>query len=153
MEDEIEALQKDKTWSLVERPKGTNIARSKWVFLTKFNEHDSVDCYKTRLVAQRYAQIPGLDFEETFFPVVFTKTIRVILSTAITLKWVMRQFEVKNAFLHRNIMETTYIEQPLALQLQNFQIMCKLNKSLYGLKQAPRGWFESLSRYLFKLNF
>ena len=126
----------------------------KRVFLTKFNEHGTIDCYKARLVAQRYVQIPGLEFEETFFPVGFTKTIRVvILSTAITLKWIMRQFDMKNASLHGNLMETIYIEKPLALQIQNLQIMCKLNKSIYGLKQAPRAWFESVPRYLFKLNF
>ena len=100
MSEELDALQQNNTWSLVPRPVNANIVGSKWVYRTKFKEDGSIDKYKARLVAQGYTQIPGLDFEETFSPVIKPTTIRLIFSLAVTLNWTMRQLDVKNAFLH-----------------------------------------------------
>ncbi|KAH9689512.1 retrovirus-related pol polyprotein from transposon RE1 [Citrus sinensis] len=100
MLEELDALHQNNTWSLVPRPVNTNIVGSKWVYRTKFKEDGSIDKYKARLVAQGYTQIPGLDFEETFSPVIKPTTIQLIFSLAVTLNWTMRQLDVKNAFLH-----------------------------------------------------
>ncbi|KAH9669465.1 retrovirus-related pol polyprotein from transposon RE1 [Citrus sinensis] len=154
MLEELDALHQNNTWSLVPRPVNTNIVGSKWVYRTKFKEDGSIDKYKARLVAQGYTQIPGLDFEETFSPVIKPTTIRLIFSLAVTLNWTMRQLDVKNAFLHGFLKETIFMEQPPGFSNPLYpDYVCKLNKSLYGLKQAPRAWFDRLSHYLLQLGF
>ena len=154
MQQEIQALHENHTWDLVPRPSNTNIIGSKWVFRIKFQEDGSVERYKARLVAQGYSQIEGLDYTETYSPVVKATTIRVVLTIATTSNWKLRQLDVKNAFLHGYIKETIYMEQPPGFQdPQKSDSVCKLNKSLYGLKQAPRAWFNRLSHYLLHLGF
>ncbi|KAK9174745.1 hypothetical protein WN944_026749 [Citrus x changshan-huyou] len=86
MEDEIKALKNNDTWPLVTRPKGINVVGSKWIFKTKLHEYGTVDRFKARLVAQGYSQVHGLNYEETFSPVVKPTTIRLILALAVTLK-------------------------------------------------------------------
>ena len=154
MEEEIRALEHNETWVLVPRPEDLNVVGSKWVFKNKFKKNGTLDRHKARLVAQGYTQIPGLDFGETFSPVIKHTTIRVILSLAVTKKWVMRQLDVKNAFLHGFLKEIIYMEQPSGFTDTRFPShVCKLKRSLYGLKQAPRAWFERLSQFLLQNGF
>lgn len=154
MQEEIDALHSNNTWTLVPRPLDANVIGSKWVFRTKLKEDGNIDRFKARLVAKGYTQIHGLDFGETFSPVVKAPTIRVILSLAVHFKWPLKQLDIKNAFLHGTLNERVYMEQPPGFEhphLKNH--VCQLHKSLYGLKQAPRAWFEKLSTCLFSLGF
>ena len=154
MEEEIHALNTNQTWSLVPRPKNVNVIGSKWIFRTKFKEDVTVDLHKARLVAQGFSQVEGLDFEETFRPVVKPTTIRLILVIAVTLNWTMRQLDVKNVFLHGFLKETIYMEQPPGFKsLEQPDHVCKLQRSLYGLKQAPRACFDRLSQFLLYIGF
>ena len=84
MDEEFLALQRQHTWSLVPPPIGKNIAGCKWVFKLKRNSDGSISCYKARLVAKGFHQQYGIDFEETFSPVVKPPTIRLILALAMT---------------------------------------------------------------------
>ncbi|GAU44375.1 hypothetical protein TSUD_243070 [Trifolium subterraneum] len=154
MQDEIDALHSNNTWTLVQRPLDANVIGSKWVFRTKLNEDGSIDRFKARLVAKGYTQIPGLDFGETFSPVIKAPTIRIILSLAVHFKWPLKQLDVKNAFLHGTLNERVYMEQPPGFEHPHLpNHVCQLHKSLYGLKQAPRAWFEKLSACLISLGF
>jgi hypothetical protein len=154
MKDEIDALHHNHTWSLVPRPPNTNVVGSKWIFRTKFKEDGTIDRFKARLVAKGYTQIPGVDFGETFSPVVKAPTIRVILSLAVRFKWPLRQLDVKNAFLHGKLNERVYMEQPPGfVHTQCPDHVCLLHKSIYGLKQAPRAWFAKLSTCLISIGF
>jgi hypothetical protein len=154
MHDEIDALHRNHTWSLVPRPHGANVVGSKWIFRTKMKEDGTIDRFKARLVAKGYTQIPGLDFGETFSPVVKAPTIRVILSLAVHFKWPLKQLDVKNAFLHGTLNECVYMEQPPGfVDTQYPNHVCLLHKSLYGLKQAPRAWFDKLSTCLVSIGF
>ena len=110
------------------------------MFKTKLKEDGTIDRYKARLVAQGFSQIPGLDFRETFSPIIKHTIIRLILSLAVTLGWTMGQLDVKKAFIHRFLKEEVFMEQPprfINEDLSNH--VRKLNRSLCGLKQAPRG--------------
>nr|CAN83340.1 hypothetical protein VITISV_021483 [Vitis vinifera] len=139
MQEEIKTLNKNRTWDLVPRPPTTNIVGSKWVFKTKLKEDGTIDRYKAQLVAQGFSQIQGLEFGETFSPVIKHTTIRLILSLAVTLGWKMRQLDVKNAFLHGFLKEEVFMEQPLGFINEDLpNHVYKLNRSLYGLKQVPR---------------
>ncbi|GKF54392.1 ribonuclease H-like domain-containing protein, partial [Tanacetum coccineum] len=100
------------TWALVPRPANVNIVRSMWLFRHKFNPDGSLSRYKARLVANGRSQQQGIDFDETFSPVIKPATIRTVLSLAVTRDWPIHQLDVKNAFLHGQLFETVYMHQP-----------------------------------------
>jgi histone deacetylase 1/2 len=100
MDEEISALKANHTWHLVPRPQGINVIDCKWVYKMKRRSDGTVDRYKARLVAKGFKQRYGIDYEDTFSPVVKPATIRLILSLAVSQNWEMRQLDVKNAFLH-----------------------------------------------------
>ncbi|RVW98311.1 Retrovirus-related Pol polyprotein from transposon RE1 [Vitis vinifera] len=110
MDDEIKALQTNHTWDLVPRPSNTNIVGSKRVFRTKFLSDGSIECFKVRLVAKGYTQLPSLDYKDTFSPVVKASTVHVVLSLTVSHKWPRRQLDVKNAILNGILHETVYMD-------------------------------------------
>lgn len=139
MDEEFQALIQNKTWHLVPAPARCNLIDSKWVFKLKHKADGTVDRYKARLVAKGFKQRYGVDYDETFSPVVKHTAIRLVLSIAISRGWCLRQLDVKNAFLHGILEEDVFMRQPpryVDSQLPHF--VCKLDKSIYGLKQLPR---------------
>lgn len=154
MSEEFNALIKNGTWKLVTPTPTMNIVGSKWVFRIKRRADGSIDRYKARLVAKGYHQQPGIDFSETYSPVIKPITIRTVLSMAVTAGWEMKQVDVSNAFLHGNLSETVYMAQPPGFAHSQFpKAVCELKKAIYGLKQAPRAWFSRLSSRLLDLGF
>jgi hypothetical protein len=154
MEDEYAALLQNHTWDLVPRPPGANIVTDKWVFKHKFNVDGSLERYKARWVLRGFMQRPGIDFDETFSPVVKPATVRTVLSLAVSRNWPIHQLDVKNAFLHGTLSETVYCSQPSDFEDSTSpQHVCRLNKSLYGLKQAPRAWYSRFVTHLLSLGF
>jgi len=82
MELEFDALQRNRTWCLVDRPPGANVVSGKWVFRHKLNPDGSLERYKARWVVRGFTQRAGIDFSETFSPVVKPATIRTVLAIA-----------------------------------------------------------------------
>jgi len=151
---EFDALLKNGTWSLVSPSSSMNIVGCKWIFRIRRKADGSIERYKARLVAKGFHQQPGIDFSETYSPVIKPITIRTILSLAVSAGWPVHQVDVSNAFLHGNLQESVYMEQPPGFQHPSHPTaVCKLHKALYGLKQAPRAWFLRLSARLTALNF
>eukprot|EP00253_Pinus_taeda_P033214 PITA_33214 len=100
---------------------------------------------KARLVCKGYAQQEGIDFEETFAPVVRLEAIRMFLALSNFQKFKFFQMDVKSTFLNGDLEEEVYIEQPDGFILGNDpKLVCRLKKALYGLKQAPRAWYYRL---------
>ncbi|KAD4981730.1 hypothetical protein E3N88_18401 [Mikania micrantha] len=154
MAAEYSALMRNGTWSFVLQVPGTNIVDCKWVYKIKKDQHGAVKRYKACLIAKGFHQQPGIDYNDTFSPVVKSTTIRVVLSLAITRGWSLRQLDVQNAFLHGDLTEIVYVSQPPGfVDPQKPDHVCLLHKSLYGLKQAPRAWFNRLSMALIALGF
>ncbi|WMV25538.1 hypothetical protein MTR67_018923 [Solanum verrucosum] len=143
MKEEIDALHKNQIWTLVPKTTKMNVVGSRWVFKTKLKSDGSIDRHKARLVAKGYSQLEGIDFKENFSHVVKATIIRVVLSVVVSLKWPIRQLDVKNVFLHGHLQEEVYMAQPPGfVDPQYPRHACSLKKALYGLKQAPRSWFE-----------
>jgi hypothetical protein len=154
MQDEYDALIKQGTWSLVPPPPNHNVVGCKWVYKLKTHSDGSIARYKARLVAKGFHQQQGVDFDETFSPVIKPPTIRMVLSLAVSLHWPLRQLDVSNAFLHGILKEEVYLSQPQGyIDPQHPHYVCKLHKSIYGLKQAPRAWFERFTGQLLQFGF
>ncbi|GKG17466.1 ribonuclease H-like domain-containing protein [Tanacetum coccineum] len=95
--------------------------------------------YKAQLVANGSSQQLGIDFDETFSPVVKPTTIRTVLSLVVSRQWPIHQLDAKNAFLNGDLSETVYMHQPPGfVDSQYPHHVCLFQRSLYGLKQAPR---------------
>uniref|UniRef100_A0A2N9FFC2 Reverse transcriptase Ty1/copia-type domain-containing protein n=1 Tax=Fagus sylvatica TaxID=28930 RepID=A0A2N9FFC2_FAGSY len=123
MEEEFAALQKQGTWSLVPPPPHKNIVGCKWVYKLKRHSDGTIARYKARLVAKGFHQQQGVDYDETFSPVVKPPT------------------------------EVYMAQPPGYVDSTNSHYVCKLHKSIYGLKQAPRAWFDSFTTQLLHLGF
>ena len=112
---------------------------TKWIFKNKFNEHGTIIKNKSRLVAQGYTQVEGVDFDETFAPVARLESIRILLAIASYLNFKLYQMDVKSAFLNGMLQEEVYVEQPKGfIDPYRPNGVYKLKRALYGLKQAPR---------------
>ncbi|KAK2442007.1 putative mitochondrial protein [Trifolium repens] len=152
MDQEIESIEKNNTWELVTLPEGAKTVGVKWIYKTKLNEKGEVEKHKARLVAKGYSQQHGVDYNEVFAPVARWDTIRTILSLAASSEWKVYQLDVKSAFLHGELTENVYVEQPLGYKKVENKVY-KLRKALYGLKQAPRAWYSKIEAYFAKENF
>lgn len=154
MDEEYDALQRQKTWTLVPKSMATNVVSCKWIFRIKYDSDGKPIRNKARLVARGFTQRPGLDYDQTFSPVAKHPTIRILLSIAVTNDWPLRQVDINNAFLHGHLTETVFMEQPAGYVDSNDPTaVCRLHKSLYGLKQAPRVWYSELKNYLINSGF
>jgi len=131
MEDEYAALQANHTWDLVPRPAKANVVTGKWIFKHKFNADGSLERYKARWVLRGFTQRPGVDYDETFSPVVKPATVRTVITLAHSKDWPIHQLDVKNAFLHGTLSETVYCSQPTGFADSALpEHVCWLNKSL-----------------------
>eukprot|EP00253_Pinus_taeda_P028537 PITA_28537 len=81
------------------------------------------------------------------------KSIRLVLSLAASLKWEVHQMDVKSAFLHGDLHEEIYMEQPIGFIQTDSSLVCRLKESLYGLKQAPRAWYAKMDSFLLESGF
>ncbi|GKE39237.1 ribonuclease H-like domain-containing protein [Tanacetum coccineum] len=154
MYDKYNALIKNGTWLLVLRPAGVNMVRSMWLFKHKFHADGTLSRYKARLVSNGSSQQLGVDFDETFSPVVKPATIRMILSLVVSCQWPIHQLDVKNAFLNGDLSETVYMHQPPGFVDPRYpHHVFLLQRSLYGLKQAPRARFQRFTGYATRAGF
>ena len=154
MDSEHSSLIRNKTWSLVSRPKDVNIVGNRWVFKVKRKGDGSIDRFKARLVAQGFSQTYGVDYDEVFSPVVRFSTLRSLLALANANNWEIHQMDVTTAFLNGELDCAVFMEQPIGYVVPGkSNYVCKLEKSLYGLKQSARCWNATLHKYLESNNF
>ncbi|GKA49346.1 putative ribonuclease H-like domain-containing protein [Tanacetum coccineum] len=159
--EQIEAIQEEllqfklqEVWTLVDLPNRKMAISTKWGFRNKKDERGTIIRNKARLVAQRYTQVDGIDYDDVFSPVARIKAIRLFLAYASFKDFVVYQMDVKSAFLYGKIEEEVYVCQPPGFEDPDFlDRVYKVEKALYGLHQAPRAWYETLSTYLLDNEF
>jgi len=147
MNDEIKSLGENETWTLLSKPVGAYVINNSCVYKIKHN-----DRFKARLVINGSRQKYGIDYTETFSPVVRYESIRTILAVAAAENYDLKQFDIKTTLLYGNLEEDIYRSQPIGFEDSTDRV-CKLNRSLYGLKQSPRWWNNRFKQFLleFKL--
>ena len=154
MSDEFDAQQRNHTWDLVPPNPMQHFVGCRWVFKLKYIPTGFIDKYKARLVAKAFNQQYGVDYAETFSPVIKSTTIRVVLDVAVNKNWPLKQLDVNNAFLQGTLTEEVYMAQPPGfVDKDQPSHVCRLRKAIYGLKQAPRAWYMELKQHLLNIGF
>ena len=153
MQEELNALEENHTWTIASLPPGKKANGCRWIYKIKQHSDGTIERYKARLVAKGYTQLEGLDFLNTFAPVVKLTTLRLLLALVAAHQWNLKQLDVNNAFLHGDLDEDVYMKPPPGISLPTTTSVCKLNRSLYGLKQAGRQWYAKLSTFLISQNY
>ncbi|GKD06083.1 ribonuclease H-like domain-containing protein, partial [Tanacetum coccineum] len=97
MNSEMDALLRNDTWEIVDLSKDRKAIGSKWIVKIKYKSSGEIDRYKTRLVAQRFGQKEGIDYDETFSPVIKMVTVRCLLNVTVSNSWPIYQLDVNNA--------------------------------------------------------
>lgn len=147
MDDEMHSMKINKVWDLEKLPDDMRAISCKWVFTKKRDGR-----YKARLVVRGFMQKEGLDYSETFSPVISMPALRLVLVMILNEDLHAFVLDVKTAFLNGKLKELVFMDQPQGYD-DNSGRKCKLKRSLYGLKQAPRQWFERFLEFILKLNF
>jgi hypothetical protein len=152
MNEEYRSLMANDTWDLVPLPKGRKLVRCKWVYITKYASDGSVERHKARLVSKGFSQVEGIDYNETFAPVAKMNSICLVLALAASHKWEVHQMDVKSSFLHGDLKEKIYMEQPPGYVQNDSSLVFRLKKSLYGLKKLPELGMPKWTTFLLTLD-
>jgi hypothetical protein len=155
---EYTTLMKRNTWTYVKYDAKMNVIDSKWVFKTKRDQRGEIEKYKARLVARGFKQLEGVDFDETFAPVMKYKSFRIILHLLNEWDYDSCQLDQSSAFVNAEMKETIYMKQPDLRGVTEYthdpqKYVMKLNYSLYGTKQAARNWNKTYDALLKRLGF
>ena len=155
IEQEIESMNENDVFQYVKRstlPADVNIMDYRWIFRVKLNSSGNVARYKARLVAKGFTQKEGIDYNETFAPVVKYKSLRIIIALANMLNYELKQMDVITAFLNAKLDEDVYMHVPEGFKYSDGDVL-KLKKSLYGTKQAPHMWNDDLNTFIVSIGF
>lgn len=133
IKEEIDQIEKKKTWTLVPRPKEKNVIGTKWVCRNKLDENGEVKRSKAILVCKGYAQEEGIDYGEAFSLVIRLEGVRILLAYFAYKGFKVYQMDIKSQFLNGILEEEVYIEQPKGcFDPNNKNMVCILHKALYG---------------------
>ena len=149
MNEELESLSSNDTFTICKLPKGRKAVSSTWVYTIKSDGR-----YKDRLVVWGFTQVLGVDYEDTFSPMLRMSTFRMLLSQSVQLGLDLIHMDVVTAFLHGSLQEELYLKIPANMQTpSNKGSVFKLNKAIYGLKQASRQWFKHFHDFIIRQGF
>ena len=154
MKAEIESLKVNKTWKLVALPTGRRAIKSKWVFKVKYKPSGQIDKYKARLVAKGFSQIAGVDYSDTYSPVIKSDSMRTMFATTAHSNLHTRQFDICTAYLNSPLDEIIFMVQPEGFIDNEYpEFVCLLLRCLYGLKQGARQWNKKFDTFCEKYDF
>ena len=142
-------------WTLVNHtPNIWNVIGCQFVLQMKCGADGEVTRYKAQLVAQGFSQHKGIDYSETFTPVIKLASLCVFLAICTQHRWVIHQMDIKSAYLNGSITEDIYMRQLMGYKEKGSETkVAKLQKGLYGLKQAGHEWYATLHDFLIQISF
>ena len=121
-------------------------------FKREHNVGESVERHKARLVAQGFNQKYGVDYDETFCPIIRFESVRTIIALAGKYDLKLHQSDITTTFLNSELKESIYMQQPERFMMKGKEHrVCKLKLNQYGLKQSPRCWNEKFDCQLKKM--
>ena len=147
---ELKSLSENKVWEFVPR-ENKKVIGTRWIFKIKKDSENKPTRLKARLVAKGYHQKFGIDYNETFAPVVKLQSLRTIIAIATNQNLLIHQVDIDTAFLNGELKDEVFVEPPPGCDLCNPDQVCSLKKSLYGLKQEPLEWNRTLVKFLQEL--
>ncbi|GBP23594.1 Retrovirus-related Pol polyprotein from transposon TNT 1-94 [Eumeta japonica] len=153
MSEELQCFKDNDAWELSDPPKDGTVVQCKWVLCKKYDSENKVR-FRARLVAKGYSQIEGVDFTETFSPVVRHTTLRLLFALSVQLGLSTTHLDVTTAFLNGTLDKTIYMKIPKGFseKTQNGQVL-KLKKAIYGLKQSSRAWYKKVDECLLNMGY
>ena len=154
MKKEVAALVAQRTWITVPRSQAPKVLKSTWAFKLKRLPDGTPYRFKARFCVRGDMQTEGVDYFETYSPVVQWSTTRLLLSLVLQNQWHTKQVDYTNAFAQAELEDDVYVEPPQLFGPKSGKdLVLKLLKSLYGLKQAPRTFYQKLSDGLIERGF
>ena len=150
--EELQSLGSKGVYTLVELPANVRPIPSMWVFAYKVRADNTIERFKSRLVAKGFVQKPGVDFKEVWAPTGSMATLRCLLAYAAAYDYDLEQADIKTAFLNGPLDDTIYLHQPPGYS-DGTNRCWKLHKALYGLKQSARAWYLQLRNFLATIGF
>jgi len=150
--EEMEQFVHQNIFDMVPKPEGCKVVGCKWVFKTKLGPNGQVKHYKACLVAKGFSQVKGIDFNETYSPVVGHSTAWTLLALACTNGWHIHQMDAKSAFLNRDLKEEIYMKIPPGQNRPERHVWW-LRKTLYGLEQALQEWYTKVHKIMVGLGY
>jgi hypothetical protein len=146
IQEHLQSLEANHTWDVVDRPDDTNCIDTKWVFKVKTLPNKQLDKYKARLCAKGFTQQHGIDYFDTFAPVVRMESLRILLALAATEDLEVHQMDVVSAYLLGELEEDAYLKAPEGLDIPRGKVL-KLRKGMPGLKQSGRIWNRKITAF------
>jgi hypothetical protein len=154
---ELNAMKRKNVWCKGPKPQGRKLLRPKWVYSYKTDkETDTVSKFKARLVAMGNTQLKGIDYNETFSPVIKIQSLRIMIVIALRLKMIIEQSDVDTAYLNADLDVPNYMYMPPGYEETDSKgkpVVIHLLKSLYGLHQSGREWNKHISKVLIECGF
>lgn len=144
MQQEIEALEKNGTWSLTTLPPRKKALGCKWVYRIKLKSDGTVKHYRARLAILGNNKVEGEDYIEIFAPAAKLVTVCALLAVVVVKGWEIHQMDVHNAFLYADLAEKVYMKLPPGFHSSYTHQVGHFKKSLYTLQQAPRHLFSKV---------
>lgn len=152
MAEELQSFEDNQVWEIVDAPDSASVVQCKWVFRKKFDCDNNVR-YRARLVAKGFTQKAGVDYQETFSPVIRHSTLRLLFALSVKLDMDITHLDVTTAFLNGYLKESIYMRLPEGFHVKNSNKVLKLRKAVYGLKQSSLAWYERVEETLCSLGF
>lgn len=151
--EELKSFEENDAWKIVQLPEKASVVKCKWVFKRKVSCDGKVT-YRARLVAKGFSQKHGIDYDETFSPVVRHSSLRLLFALSVKLGLEINHLDVKTAFLNGFLNECVYMQMPEGFSHSGYTNKClKLNKAIYGLKQASKAWNDRVNEVLLDMHY
>lgn len=152
MREELQSFKDNDAWEVVDKPSDGSIVQCKWVLNKKLDVNNDVR-YRARLVAKGFTQRYGIDYENTFSPVVKHSTLRMLFALSVQWDMDITHLDVTTAFLNGNLKESIFMSFPEGFVNKSNGKVLKLKRAIYGLKQSSLVWYDKVKECLLNIGF